>query len=579
MRTQLTVTIGQASSAGRKPANQDFHGALVPAGVALTTKGIAVAIADGISTSKLGATAAETAVKSFLTDYYCTSEAWPVQLAAERVISATNSWMHAQNGRPLSDEERERGLVCTFTALVLKSRQAHVFHVGDCRVARRSGASIEVLTEAHRVDLGGGETYLGRALGVTRHVEIDHLRLPLQPGDTFILTSDGVHDHLTDSRLALLIDQAVDLDAAAASIVAAAVEAGSEDNLTVQLVRVDGLPAGEVEDLFGADGLLPPAPRLRAGTSFEGYAILRELHAGSRSHVYVARDEADGALVALKVTSTEHGENSDELRRLLLEEWIARRIDHAHVLKAAPQRRPRRHAFSVSEYVEGQTLAQWMADRPRPELHEVRSLICQTAAALHALHKRRIVHRDLRPANLLVDTAGTVKLIDFGSAAIDGVDEVAPRGAEDAAYAGTMQYSAPELYLGEHAGEASDLFSLGVIAYQLLTGRLPYGPRLANATSRAAQRSLRYAPIAEVNPAVPDWVDAAIAKAVALDPARRYGVLSEFVYDLSHPNRSLTAILPRPLAERNPLRLWQGLSALLFVLLIAAVLRPDLFHR
>lgn len=578
MRAQLTVTIGRHSSAGRKPANQDFHGALVPDGLALTTKGIALAIADGISTSKLGAAAAETAVRSFLTDYYCTSDAWPVQLAAERVIAATNSWMHSQNGRPLSDEERERGLVCTFTALVLKSRQAHLFHIGDCRIARVSGKSLEGLTEAHRVDLGGGESYLGRAMGVSRHVEIDHMRLPLQPGDTFVLSSDGVHEHLPDRRIAGLIEQADDLDAAAEAIVAAALAAGSQDNLTVVLVRIDTLPAGEVEDLVAADGLLPPAPHLRAGTSFEGYAILRELHAGSRSHVYVARDEADGSLVALKVPSTEHGEDSDELRRLLLEEWIARRIDHPHVLKAAPQRTARGHVYSVSEYFEGQTLAQWMADRPRPELHEVRSLIGQIAAALQALHKRRIVHRDLRPANLLVDATGTVKLIDFGSARIDGVDEVAPRETEDAAFAGTMQYSAPELYLGEGASEASDLFSLGVIAYQLLTGRLPYGSRLATAGDRAAQRRLRYAPIGEVNPAVPDWVDAAIAKAVAIDPSRRYGLLSEFVYDLSHPNHSLTNPQPRPLVERDPVRLWQAISAILLVLLIAALARPDIFH-
>jgi len=140
MPPRLAISLGQFSSAGRKSENQDFQGALEPGGADLATKGIAVAIADGISTSRLGATAAETAVKSFLTDYYCTSEGWSVRTAAERVIAAANSWMHAQNraayGRPLEDGERELGLVCTLTAMVLKSRSAHLFHIGDARIAR-----------------------------------------------------------------------------------------------------------------------------------------------------------------------------------------------------------------------------------------------------------------------------------------------------------------------------------------------------------------------------------------------------------------------------------------------------------
>ena len=141
MRPHLAISLGQYSAAGAKDANQDFHGSLVPEGAELATKGIAVAIADGISTSALGATASETAVKSFLTDYFATSDAWSVRTSGERVIAATNSWMHAQNvrGGPVSDESRERGMITTFSAMVLKSRSAHIFHVGDARIARLGG--------------------------------------------------------------------------------------------------------------------------------------------------------------------------------------------------------------------------------------------------------------------------------------------------------------------------------------------------------------------------------------------------------------------------------------------------------
>jgi len=577
---RLAISLGQSSSAGRKSENQDFHGALEPEGADLATKGIAVAIADGISTSRLGATAAETAVKSFLTDYYCTSEGWSVRTAAERVIAAANSWMHAQNraayGRPLEDGERELGLVCTFTAMVLKSRSAHLLHVGDARIARCRNGTIEPLTEAHRVNLGGGETYLGRALGVNRHVEIDYRRLHLEVGDIFVLSTDGVHEFLPDMRMARLLGGEGTLDDQAGAIAEAALDNGSEDNLTVQIVRIESLPNGEISDLVGAEAGLPPAPRLEPGQQFAGYSVLRELHSGSRSHVYLARDEADGRKVALKAPSTEHGEDTRCVQELLLEEWVMRRLDHPNLLKAAPSRGARSHAFAVSEYVEGQTLRQWMFDHPQPELEAMRAIVKQIASGLQAMHRREMLHRDLRPHNVLIDADGAVRIIDFGSVQVAGLDELAPAHTIDAIFAGTMQYSAPELYLGQPATGQSDLYSLGVIAYQLLTGELPYGPRVANASTRQAQRRLRYVPASELNPEIPEWVDAALAKAVAVDPRKRYEELSEFTYDLANPNSSLLSPEPRPLAQRNPLLLWQAIAFLLAVALaISIATRPE----
>ncbi|MAC59824.1 MAG: serine/threonine protein kinase, partial [Novosphingobium sp.] len=235
MQTPLSVTIGQFSAAGAKEANQDFHGALVPEADMLATKGIAVAIADGISTSPLGATGAETAVKSFLTDYYATSEAWSVSTSGQRVIAATNSWMHAQNlggARNLSDEARERGMVCTLSALVLKGRSAWLFHIGDSRIARVSGGGLEPLTEPHRLNLGGGVSFLARAMGSDRHVEIDHIRLPVAVGDIFVLSTDGVHEVL-DDRAIIEACAGDNLDTVARALCDAALAAGSEDNLTV----------------------------------------------------------------------------------------------------------------------------------------------------------------------------------------------------------------------------------------------------------------------------------------------------------------------------------------------------------
>ena len=144
----LRVTVGQYSSAGRKAANQDFHGAIVPDGAALTMKGVALAVADGISSSPVGHVAGERAVKSFLTDYYCTSDAWTVKTAASRVIDATNSWLHAQSRHV---EDRDLAHVTTLSALVLKGSRAYIFHVGDSRISRCVGQDLEPLTDEHRL--------------------------------------------------------------------------------------------------------------------------------------------------------------------------------------------------------------------------------------------------------------------------------------------------------------------------------------------------------------------------------------------------------------------------------------------
>jgi serine/threonine protein phosphatase PrpC/predicted Ser/Thr protein kinase len=574
---RLAISLGQFSSAGAKPENQDFHGAIEPAGAELAAKGIALAIADGISTSRLGAVAAETAVKTFLTDYFCTSAAWSVQTSAERVIAAANGWMHAQNaaaGR-VSDETREAGLICTFSALVLKSRTAHLFHVGDGQIARISNGRIEPLTEPHRVSLGGGETCLARALGMNRHVEIDYRCVPLQPGDLLLLSTDGVHEALPDAAMARIVAEAASPDDAARRLCEAARAAGSTDNLTAQVVRIDDLAGGEISELVEAGALLP-APLLKAGDRLDGYTVLRQLHASARSHVYLARDEADGSRAALKVPSTEAAQDPLQAAALQLEEWAMRRLSHQNLLRAAPQRQARRHLFCATEYVEGQSLVEWMTDNPRSELARVRDIVRQIASGLLAMHRREMVHRDLRPHNVLVDADGTVKIIDFGSVSVAGLNEIAPPDEGDAAYAGTLQYGAPELYRGLPASPASDLYSLGTIAYQLLTGALPYGTKLPSAAAVAGSRAPRYIPARGINPDVPEWMDAAIARAVALDPARRYAELSEFTYDLAHPNHALAAVEPLPLLRRGSADFWRTLAGLLALALAIAILtRPD----
>jgi serine/threonine protein phosphatase PrpC len=567
--SQLAISLGQHSDKGRKEVNQDFHGALIPKEPLLSLKGIAIVLADGISTSDVSQIASESAVKSFLTDYYCTSDSWSVKTSAERVIAATNSWLHAQTRQSQHLYDRDKGYVCTLSAMVIKSATAHIFHIGDARIYRVAGQTLEQLTEDHRVTISSEQSYLGRALGINPRIEIDYRSLKVGKGDAFILATDGVYEHVSARFIADTINGGTnDFDSAARTIVEEAYRQGSADNLTIQIVKIDDALEGEASEVLGQDSQLPLPPLLDARMLFDGYTIVRELHGSSRSHIYLAIDTENESLVALKIPSIDLRADPAYLKRFMMEEWVARRIDNPHVLKPCPQSRKRNYMYVVTEFIDGQTLTQWLIDNPKPELETVRGIVEQIANGLQAFHRMEMLHQDIRPSNIMIDKTGTVKIIDFGSTKVKGVAEAEPAPLQNEIL-GTPQYTAPEYFLGDSGASASDIFSLGIITYQMLTGRLPYGAEVAKAKTRSQQRKLRYRSALDDTREIPAWIDWVLKKAVHPDPFKRYAELSEFVFDLRHPNKDSLELSPTPLIERNPLLFWKCLSAVLALISLA----------
>src|SRR6476646_5363808 len=265
MPRELRISVGQHSDKGRKEINQDFHGVLIPKEPLLGMKGIAVVLADGISSSNVSQVASESAVKSFLTDYYCTSESWSVKTSAQRVLAATNSWLHSQTRRSQYSYDRDKGYVCTLSAIVIKSTTAHIFHVGDSRIYRVAGSALEQLTDDHRVVVSSEQSYLSRALGINPQIEIDYLALQVEKGDVFVLATDGVYEHVSARFIANAINENTrDLDRTAKLIVEQAFQRGSVDNLTIQIVRIDEVPEGEAREVFGQTSELPLPPLMEA---------------------------------------------------------------------------------------------------------------------------------------------------------------------------------------------------------------------------------------------------------------------------------------------------------------------------
>lgn len=562
-RPRLDVRIGQHADAGRQTLQQDFHGAALPEGALRASKGIVVALADGIGSSAVSQVASAAAVRGFLDDYYCTSEAWPVRRAAQRVLEATNAWLHAQNQASQARFDRDRGYVCTFSALVFKGREAHLLHVGDARVYRLHAQALEQLSEDHRVHAAAGERYLARALGAGPTVEIDYHHWPLETGELYLLATDGAYEHLDAAAVhAALAAHPQDLDAAAAALVATALARGSDDNLTVQLARVDALPDDDAPPLQDQRAGLALPPPLQPRMDFEGYTILRALQTSARSHIHLALDQASGRTVVIKTPAAELREDPAALDRFLLEEWVARRLDSAHVLKPVASERPRRHLFVAMEYIDGQTLAQWMADHPAPDLEAVRGIVEQIAQGLQAFHRKAMLHQDLRPENILIDRSGTVKLIDFGAVHVAGLAE-GTREDRPAALLGSLQYSAPEYFTGAGGSPQSDLFALAVLTYQMLTGRLPYGLQVTQVRGPRDLHRLHYAPLLALRPGLPPWIDAVLRRALHPQPGQRQQALSEFVHDLRAPSAEYLRARRPPLVERHPVAFWRALALLL----------------
>lgn len=564
MASSLSINAGQYSEKGIKPVNEDACGILIPAEPALTTKGIAVVIADGVSSSEAGREASEACVQGFLADYYSTPESWTVKTSGRKVLGALNRWVYGQS-HALGTSGL--GMATTLSAIVIKSATAHLFHVGDTRIYRLRDNDLECLTRDHQIWGTSEKAFLSRAMGADLGIEIDYRSLPVETGDIFLLSTDGVHEYINDKQLAETLNRYPDnYERACREIITRALEQGSHDNVTCQAFRVERLPDQEEKEFYQHLIELPFPPPLEEGLILDGYKILREMHASSRSQVYLALDQESEKKVVIKTPSVNYEDDAEYIDAFLHEEWAGRRINNPHVMKVLESKRRRSFLYSVTEYIDGLSLRHWMNENPAPAIGEVRKIIEQIAKGIQAFHRQEMIHQDLKPENILIDIHGTVKLVDFGSTKIAGVEEIASP-IERGNLLGTVDYAAPEYFRGDSGTYGSDIYSLGAITYEMLTGNLPYGGPLSKRNiNRVSYHSAR-----EARTDLPAWLDGTLKKAVNKNPQRRYTVLSEYIYDLTHPNETLAKTESVPLLEGNPVAFWQGFSILLIVLNIVLI--------
>ncbi len=539
----LQLSAGEATATGPRAENQDALRIVTPTPALAASKGSLFALADGVSQCADGGLAARATLQALALDYYATPETWAVAQSLDRLLIAHNRWLQANGGG--------QPLLTTLTALVLRGRRFTLAHVGDCRAYRWHADTLELLTEDHVWEQPGMQHVLKRALGLDQHLVVDYLEGELHEGESFLLVCDGIWSVLGDHGIRSILQAEAEPTAACQALVSAAHLAGSQDNASALLVRIEQLPQSALADTLAQLDQWPLPPKLRAGQTFEGWQVESLLGESRQSLLYRVHDNQQRAWLLKTLPPSRHNDPQAG-PALLQEEWFLKRVAGRHFAEAHPLPQ-RQHLYYVQREYRGQTLAEQLRLNGPLALPHWLEIAPRLLRALGMLHRRNILHRDIKPENLLWSEDGELRVLDLGLAYCPGLSR-----DEEHSLPGTPSYIAPEAFAGASPSAQQDLYAAGVSLYYLLTGHYPYGeieafqhPRFGQPTAASRYR-----------PDLPNWLDDCLNRAVAANPAERFETAEEWLLLFERGEREAISSRPRPLLEREPLAVWRGLALL-----------------
>ncbi len=549
----LQLSFAHFSASGPRTENQDAGRLVTPMPALAASKGYLFALADGVSHCADGGLAARSTLQALALDYYATPETWGVAQSLDRLLLAQNRWLQAN------------GLLTTLSAIVLRGRRFTLAHVGDCRVYRWHAGQLLRVSEDHVWEQPDMQHVLKRALGLDQYVVMDYLDGELREGERWLILSDGVWSTLSEASISSILREQDNLDNAVQTLVSAAHLAGSQDNASALLIQVDGLGQDNLGDTLIQLQQWSIPPALKPGQRFEGWQVETVLGQSRQSLLYRVRDQQQQPWLLKTLPASRHAE-SNAGQSLLLEEWFLRRVAGRFFpeIHPAPERQ---HLYYVMREYPGQTLAQVFEENGPLPLPQWQDMAISLLRALGLLHRRNIVHRDIKPENLLLDDGGELRVLDFGLAYCPGLSVDTANDLP-----GTPSYIAPEAFDGVAPSGQQDLYSAGVTLYYLLTGHYPYGEIEAFQHPHFGVA----VPASRYRPDVPDWLERNLSRALSADPTQRYETAEEWLLELEQAELTTLKVKPRPLLEREPLKVWRALaltSLLVNLLLIIWILR------
>src|ERR671932_2172942 len=269
-------------------------------------------------------------------------------------------------------------------------------------------------------------------------------------------------------------------------------------------------------------------------TLFDGrYRILRKLGSGGMANVYLAEDQELGRRVAIKILNDRHANDDQFVERFRREAQNAAGLSHPNIVSIYDRGEAEGTYYIAMEYLEGRSLKELIVSRGPAPVKVALEYARQILAALRFAHRNGVVHRDIKPHNIVVDSEGRLKVTDFGIARA-GASQMTEAGS----IIGTAQYLSPEQAKGAQVDQTSDLYSVGVVLYELLTGSVPF---TGDTPVEIAMKHLSQTPVppSVLRPEVPQEVDWIVMRALAKDPADRYQDADEMDEDLARVAKGL----------------------------------------
>jgi serine/threonine protein phosphatase PrpC len=535
-----------------RPNNEDLASFLQPESLdERRIRGSVALLADGVGGEERGELASRLAIGAALKAF---GEAEPDIAPATllgRMFSAAN--LAVYDAAHYGEHKGKGPMSTTLAASLFRHDLVAVAHVGDTRIYHLRGETLTRLTTDHsyvslEVKLGlvserdamtsRLRSVLTRSLGHEPVCRVTYGSQSLEQGDIIVQCTDGLYACVIDDEIREVVSHHAPPEACD-RLIALAERRGADDNISVQIITVRAVEM--VNYLRGAPIYYRVPDRVATASDVtpgqvldDRYEIQETISRSGMASIFKAGDRESGRAVAIKVPHMQFESDIASYQRFEREEAIGLSLDHPSVLKILPGPEHKSRPYIVMEFLEGQTLAEVLgALRPLPEKDAV-GIASRVCEALEYLHEHNVIHRDLKPQNIMLCADGSVRLMDFGIAKAERARRLTWVGFSPTL--GTPDYMAPEQVKGRRGDERTDIYSLGAILYEMTTGSAPFEGESPYVIMNARLTGDPVAP-RKLNPALTPQIEEITLHALARDPGSRYRSAAGMKADLDHLER------------------------------------------